>query len=193
MLSCVVWCLKCYTKTFKKASFTVTYFVSFQTIIKSTIEKSPIFHFMVNVNQINYLNGAFNNILLFLRENYRITAPKFHKENEGLRGNFHRQSFTNSRAVIHLELHSESKRRNSRISSPCLDVLLSGYQKASPRKAPRECPLVQTHCSTKQASPWDRHHAGCSLPVCSGCAADHPLNSLSIHMSCPSLYKRLLP
>lgn len=57
--------------------------MSLQTIIKSTIEKSAIFHFMVNVNQINHLNGAFSNILLFLRENRRITAPKFHKEMGG--------------------------------------------------------------------------------------------------------------
>lgn len=42
----------------------------------------------------------------------------------------------NSSAAIRLELHSENKRRNSRISSPCLGVLLAGYQKASLRKAP---------------------------------------------------------
>lgn len=59
----------------------------------------------------------------------------------------------NPPATIHLELHSKSKRRNSRISSPCLGILPADYQKASLRKAPRALPLVQTHCSTERVQP----------------------------------------
>lgn len=53
---------------------------------------------------------------------------------------------------MHLELHSKGKRRNSRISSPCLGVLPVSYQKESPRKAFQELQLVQTCCSPRQAS-----------------------------------------